>query len=338
MTPIKLKHRRGLWIGLAILIVPFGGLGLFLLITGCLEKTLWAVLIGGFISLFIFYFTIRCITLTPSLTVDERSITFNHWQTFNWEDLEEISDTVSTPIWLHQSSSIFGTFIQILSILSGGNASYGYSGNSYPITTLRFKNGKKKFIYDDNYVNAWQVKTFLQRVVLNKEPAVTFSDPGIIGIDLRAEDFIYFKGYQLLSLRGALAWFSISVLIAIVIIAFTPVSGDIKVSCFFFAVPFAPIILNLFFSISSSLYYFGISPRHLLVKKHNIPWRKSMYLFTEIKEIYVETDNALYIVPLHWEQKLYPAPTLREKDWVALIKALGEKGIIVTDRRINMFS
>ena len=319
------------------MVVPLGGLGLFLLITGCLEKTLWAALIGGFISLFIFYIGIRFIIGTPSLTIDEHSITFNHWQTFNWGDLEEISDTVSTPIWLHQSSSIFGTIIQILSIFSGGNASDGYSGNSFPITTLRLKNGKKKFIYDDNYVNAWQVKTFLQRVVLNKEPAVTFSDPGIIAIDLRSEDFIYFKGYQLLSLRGALAWFSMSVLIAIVIIGITPVSGNVKVWCLFFAIPFAPIILTLFFSISSSLYYFGVSPRHLLVKKHNMPWSKSMYLITEIKEIYLETDNKLHIVPLHWEEKLYPAPTLREKDWAALIKALAEKGIIVTDLRINMF-
>ena len=68
-----------------------------------------------------------------------------------------------------------------------------------------------------------------------------------------------------------------------------------------------------------------------------MPWSKSLYLITEIKEIYLETDNKLHIVPLHWEEKLYPAPTLREKDWAALIKALAEKGIIVTDLRINMF-
>ena len=79
--------------------------------------------------------------------------------------------------------------------------------------------------------------------------------------------------------------------------------------------------------------YFELSDTFLLVRNHNLIWRKRFYRLSDIKEIVFEQPEkmpvCLRIVTNDFESKQYPAGTLWNKDWRALKKILTEKNIPV---------
>lgn len=184
-------------------------------------------------------------------------------------------------------------------------------------TSLTFKNGKTKNIFDEMYANSWEIKLFLKQVVIEKNDFQK-ECPSKINFNAAENDFYQtFKGNQFISLRGILLWGMIGVFVYQ--FAYNEKPGTVGVGLLAFA-----FILSLLWIIlvSRQMYYFQVSSHYLVVRNHNLFWRKKIYNLADIKEIVFDTQgklpNCLRLITKDFKYKLYPAGTLRDKTWLAL--------------------
>lgn len=93
-----------------------------------------------------------------------------------------------------------------------------------------------------------------------------------------------------------------------------------------------------FFLNSYFMYYFKVSNSFFLIRNHNFFWVKKAYRIFDIKEIVYETQgnmpNCLRIITKDYRDKLYPAGTLRDKDWLNLKTTLESHKIKVRNECI----
>ncbi len=197
--------------------------------------------------------------------------------------------------------------------------------------TLQFKNGETKYIYDDMYSNAWEIKSFLKQVVIDKKEFIE-SNISQIDKDTAASDFYdTFKGNQLTSLRGIALWGLIGYIFYMFINSKRPVDiGDVL-----FVSSFS---LFWFIIFSYQMHYFQMSDNYFLIRNHNFFWKKKAYNIADIEEIIFETQgkmpNCLRIITKDFRNKLYPAGTLRNKNWLVLKDKLQAHNIKVRNECI----
>lgn len=241
----------------------------------------------------------------PKIRVTNESISFNE-KTLSFTDLEEITLSGKFP------------FRYILNHPMEG-------------AMLLFKNGTKKYFFDDMYSNSSQIKSFLEKTVLENEEYVviqnTFIRPDSIRFE-RAEDF---KGNQFTSLPGITLWGVVAFMFSIFIFngKFPTIEALIFFSCFG----------GFWFLFNSWLmHYFSLTENHFVVKNHNLIWRQHIYRLKDIKEVTFETQgklpNSLRVITKDFQNKLYPASTLRNNTWKKLEEKLTQRGIIVRNENI----
>lgn len=226
----------------------------------------------------------------PRIKVNAHSITINREEIF-WSDIVQIE-------------------------LVGKRRVRSIIGKDYlEAAAFILKNGETKIIFDDMYSNTWQIKSFIQMVVIDKMPFYT-SPATYIDKDALAFDFFdTFKGNQLTSLRGILLWG----FIIIIVFKFFLFSIPFNLKGLPYITGFSLIIFILF---SYQMYYFEVSDNYFVIRNHNFLWINKAYTIAEIKEIVFETREklpyCLRVITKDFKSNFYPAGTLRHDDWLAL--------------------
>jgi len=197
--------------------------------------------------------------------------------------------------------------------------------------SILFKNGVEKFIYDDMYSNTWQIKRFIDQVIIKKIEISETDEQTINQNNLRFEKEEIFKGNSLTSLRGISLWGLIGLFIWGM--AFKIDNPSLGLFLFFLGFSTFWFILH-----SWMMHYFGLTKEFLVVRNHNYFWMQKIYRIDEIKEIVYESQgqqpNCLRIITKDFKNKLYPAGTLRDKTWLYLKERLEKNGIIVRNESI----
>ena len=235
------------------------------------------------------YSLYRYLKNAPTIKLDKDFINFNS-QTFSLTDITKIELTGKRP--------------------------FKYAVN-FPMeaATLTFNSGETKYIFDDMYSNSWEIKSFLKQVVIDKKQFLQ-SNNSPIDKDAVASDFYEtFKGNQLTSLRGISLWGLIGLFVYMVINNKRPV----HIGSVLFV---SGSSLFWFIGLSFQMHYFQVSDNYFLIRNHNFFWKKKAYNIADIKEIVFETQgkmpNCLRVITKDFRNKLYPAGTLRDQNWLAL--------------------
>ncbi|OJJ15163.1 hypothetical protein BKI52_39545 [marine bacterium AO1-C] len=197
-------------------------------------------------------------------------------------------------------------------------------------TTFFLHNGKKVFIINALYRNTPLLKTALNTVKkqhLRGQP-----------IDIQKLEQHKLKqtsqqmpNYPLTKYSGDF-WFSIN---GIVIVLFTSmtlfwlivllITGGIGTSIFM-SLSFLPAVLS-----ARQLNYFYLGRYHLVVRNH--VWRPyiKVYHLEDIEEVVFdsvgESSDGIRIITKDFKAAFFPAGSLREKNWIELVKALRKRKI-----------
>ena len=197
--------------------------------------------------------------------------------------------------------------------------------------SILFKNGVERFIYDDMYSNTWQVKKFINQVVIKKIEVTETDIKPIHKNSLRFEKEELFKGNPLTSLRGISLWGLIGLFIWGII--FKIDNPSLGLFLFFLGFSVFWFVLH-----SWMMHYFGLTKEYFVIRNHNYFWMQKIYRIDEIKEVVYESQgqqpNCLRIITKDFKNKLYPAGTLRDKTWLYLKKRLESNGIKVRNESI----
>lgn len=192
-------------------------------------------------------------------------------------------------------------------------------------SALYFKNGTVKYIYDDMYSNSWEIKSFIKQIVIDKNDTFEITDSIIKELESHNEFFEVFKGNPLTSMRGITLWG------IIIFFAFIILSAKEITSLGIIIMP--PFLLFIVIVSSRLMHYFKVSKNYFVVKNHNFIWKQHIYKIADLREIVFETQgkqpNSLRVITNDFKSKLYPAGTLRNKNWLELKKNLEKKGIRV---------
>lgn len=252
-----------------------------------------------------FYTVYRYYRNAPNIRVDNQLISFNN-ETFSLADVQHIELT--------------------------GKRNFPYLF-SFPMeaATLRFKDGQTKYIFDDMYENAWQLKSYLKHVLVDKKSFTEQDTKQIEKSELESEWYDTYKDNQFTSLRGISLWGLVSFFAFMQLTkGKAPSSGG-----WIFLVVF-----GIFWFVFHSwlMHYFEVSQSYFVVKNHNLIWKKKAYRLSDIKEIVFETQgkmpNCLRVITKDFRNKLYPAGTLRDRTWLELKDKLESHNIRVRNECI----
>jgi hypothetical protein len=254
-----------------------------------------------------FFVVSRYYKLTPIITIDDKTISFNT-ATFSLADIQKIDLTGK------QNFPLWGKFLM-------------------EAATLYFRDGKTRFIYDDMYENSGALKLYLKQVVIDKEEYVA---PDVNEIKVSEPDNEYFdtyKGNPVLSSNGISMWCLLAVFIGGLFI----IGNKIPIG---FAIFFITIALVLFFHFSRLMYYFKVSARFIVVKNHYRVLKKEVYLVDDIREVVFESRRrmpiCLRIITKEFKSKLYPASTLSKSTWLELKACLEQNNITVRNECLSL--
>jgi hypothetical protein len=261
-------------------------------------------IIGVAIYVFAGYSLYRYIKNAPKITLDNDFITFNN-QTYSISDIKKVTFTGKRP---------FNYVVDF----------------PKEAATLTFKNNEIKYIFDDMYSNSWEIKLFLKQVVIDKK---NFGyNNSTIDKDAVASDFYEtFKGNQFTSLRGISLWGLIGFFTFMQLNNNRP--NTVALTIFLIGFSTFWFIANSYF-----MHYIQVSGNFLVVRNHNFFWMKKAYNIRDIKEIVFETQgkmpNCLRVITKDFRNKLYPAGTLRDENWLALKEKLESYNIKVRNECI----
>ncbi len=98
---------------------------------------------------------------------------------------------------------------------------------------------------------------------------------------------------------------------------------------------FIALMLSVYFGFGTLQYYFLVDEHELIVRNHFFPWYDRRFRLVEIRSAVIEGRSgmtiALRITMMDFECRAFIAENLREPEWKALAKRLGENGILVHD-------
>lgn len=146
MTTIISKRHAFNFYGILIFVsLFFGGIGSFILfeIADWSQKGKTDLAIGIFVYLFVLLFIYSFVRNTPAITLNEHYIKFGK-KSFRLKDIEEVKLTGK-----RYFRYIFFTYMEA--------------------TTLVFKDGTEKVIFDSVYSNSHKIKSFLKQVVIDEK-------------------------------------------------------------------------------------------------------------------------------------------------------------------------
>jgi len=198
-------------------------------------------------------------------------------------------------------------------------------------TAILFNDGRDKILFDDMYLNSYEVKSFLEQVIIKKQQFKINEPKKVTSSELRFENIEIFKGNQFTSLRGISLWGLFGVFTFLLIIKETNLKlGDVIFFCLFGTFWF---VLH-----SWLMHYFGLTKDFLIIRNHNFIWREIIYNYSDIKEVVFESQgkqpNCMRVITNDFRNKLYPAGTLRDKTWLEMKKKLEVKGVKVRNECI----
>ncbi len=249
---------------------------------------------------------IRYFKNSPIVSIDSSTIRFGNNEVYQLCDIKDVKITGKIPFPLIFDFPMEGT-------------------------TIHFKDGTRKLLYDEIYTNAWQLKSFLDQVVVEKK---AYKEPVHYrhskNIELGEPEF--FKGNPLISFSGIMVMVMTGFLILMVATIPQPAARGIF---FIFA---APIFIAL--AAASSMNYFGIAGEYLVVRHHFFVWKRHYYKLDDIKEIVFEqagrSPNILRLISHNFNTHMYAASSLWDKDWLALMARLQANGVVVRNECINL--
>lgn len=266
------------------------------------ESKNYVLLIFGILLFFVAIYTIyRYTKNAPNVVLEKKNIFVND-QKIDFEDIQNISLTGRK----HFPYLIFGYPMEGCSIL--------------------LKNGKVEFFYDNMYSNYWQIKSYLQKVFIDEEE-YKVEEIIVDNISVYNENFTTFSRSQLLNYNGILLW---SLLLPILYNLFFNEQKHLNLVGYFI-LSFFIIFWYVFFS--WLMHHFKISNKYLVVKNANFPWINKIYKFDDIREVVFETrdkmPNCLRVITKDFRTKLFPAATLRDKQWLEMKKLLEKNNVQV---------
>ena len=316
MTTITTKsHKLKFYLSIVFSFFFFCGLGTLMIWIFISElnrgdfikpKNYFMPVFGLLLYIMAFYTILKYLKNAPIISMDQNVIKFGSAEIYNVTDIQEVVLTGKNPFKFIFNFPMEGTLI-------------------------RFKDGTTKYFFDDMYSNTWELKLFLEQVVIKKKDFVYIENYRIDPSELRYEQVNYFKGNQFTCLRGALCWGIIMFFIYLIL------SRD-KIPPVGVLILFGFLGTALFVFNSWLMNFFGLSEDYFIIKNHNFIWKENIYRLTDIKEIVFETrdkmPNCLRIITKDFRNKLYPAATLRDKTWLELKRALEKEGIKVRNECI----
>lgn len=243
------------------------------------------------------YFIYKYFKNVPVIKIDERRISFNR-TSFLLTDIVDIQFTGK------HNFPLIGTYLMEAAM-------------------IQFKNGQTRFIYGEMYENSWLIRSYLKQVVIDKKD---FSAQGSYSnekSELDNEVYDIYKGNQFLTVQGIILWgFTAFLLFIALKVGVLPAFLFIAVFLSFF-----------FYNLSRQMNYFKLSDKFLVVKNHNLFWKKDVYGLSEIREVVFETRAkmpiCLRVITNEYGDKLYPGDTLSRRTWFAFKTQLENKGIKV---------
>lgn len=252
-------------------------------------KTFFLLIMGIACYALAVYSIYRYIKNAPTIILDEDFISFGN-TTYALTDIKKVTLTGKRP--------------------------FKYVGNlPMEAATITFRNNEIRYIFNDMYSNSWEFKYFLKQVVVDKNNYTEKKELSIESNETIIDTFEVFKGNQFTSFRGIILW------VLIIILIYAHFNNSIKKS-YGANIFLAGAGLFCFFLNSYFMYYFKVSNSFFLIRNHNFFWVKKAYRISDIKEIVYETQgnmpNCLRIITKDYRDKLYPAGTLRDTDWLNL--------------------
>lgn len=274
--------------------------------SGALETKSYFLPLASLCVYFIAFYTVyKYYKNAPIVELDEQAITIGK-QTFSWSDVKRIELT--------------------------GKWNFPFIG-SFPMEAfeIEFNDGTSKVIFDDMYSNSWEIKSFIQNVIIDKKDVKSINATKASINDTKFEPFDVFKGNQFTSFRGIMLW-GFMVFFAFILISKNRVP-ETKGLIFL-------VVMALFWFVvfSYQMNYFSCSKNFFIVKNHNFLWRNTIFKLTDIKEIVFETQNkqpnSLRVITKDFRNKLFLAGTLRDSNWLEMKRVLEKYNIEVRNECI----
>ncbi|WP_338378958.1 hypothetical protein [uncultured Flavobacterium sp.] len=269
-------------------------------------KTLFMLLFGIAVILMAFYTVWQYFRNSPTIKIDNHKITFNKNE-YLISDIKKVYLTGKMP------------FKYLITFPMEG-------------TRIKFKDNSVKYFFNDMYQNSWEIKYFLQKVVIEKgefsKPENNKIEPKLIRF-IKSEDF---KGNQWTSLRGISLW-GLIFFFLFMVFSKGKVSTNIN-----FWIGFLVFSFFWFYFNSWLMHYFSLDKDFLIIKNHNLIWKQDIYKISNIKEVTFETQgkmpNCLRVIEKNFKEKLYPAGTLSDEKWIEFKLKLEKNGVKVRNECI----
>jgi hypothetical protein len=316
-----------------ILIISISGVGIFtgigiMLILRFYEKLndendfTWSnIIFPFFIFLFVFYTIYYLLTNFPKITVDKIGIKFSIFlktEFYHWNEIEKIKIT----------GKEYLTFL--------------ISSMPMEATTINLKNGNKKIIWADNYINTSELRVIFERA----EKIITENKSEMNSLDFKINntknitkesDFrneTEFNGNHILSVNGIMFY---GFMIFVLFMIFQKPNEIVeKIDKIFFISIIGLILCSLF---SYQMNYFIVTDKLIIVKNTIWFWINKVYLIEDIKEIVIEQPHkssiSLRIITNDFSSKIYKAGSLRDKTWTKLKENLIQKKLNIRNETHN---
>ena len=263
------------------------------------------VLMGGAGAIFTFlglYSIRQYFKYAPIIKVEEHRI-FIGSNRYRLSEIEEIELTGKMPFRL------------IVSVPMEGAA-------------LVFRDQQVRFIFNSFYSNTWELKDYLEQTVIKKQEYRKTLIEKVKTSEIRGLAYTDFKALFLTSFRG------LGFLFYVVLFSYILLQNLFEPNLPLVGAILVLGLLGLKFH-SWLTHFFRLSDKFLIVRNHLFWYQKHIYRLSDIREVTFETQgrmpNCMRIITNDHRDRLFPAGTLRDKNWKALQKSLEEKGIKVRD-------
>jgi len=275
-----------------------------------LLKIIFAVIFSIIISTFLYYFVKLSFDDSPIIKLDKDKISFDGLA-YSLREIDKIEYTGKHRTEKH--------FLRI---------NYGEGARIY------FKDGTTRTILDNTYSNTHEIKLYLKETV--GKGGQTSTQKAKAEENLKnSTQFQEYKGYQFLSFSGVY----ILLIVGPAIYALLFKIEKLVMPNFLF---FTIAILLWTILCSYFLHYFRLSANHLVIKNHNLFWKKDTYNLSDIKEVVFEASisarfgaTGLRLITKDLKSKLYQADSLSNKKWLKLKSDLEKHGIRVRNECIS---
>ncbi len=241
----------------------------------------------------------------PNVEFNDEMVIVNH-KILLWSDIKEIN-------------------------LTGKHSIKGFIFLRLPMESLAltFNDGTTLIMLDDWYSNLWEIKSFIQDVIINKK---TNYETEEIQYELNKDNNQSYTIYQrnpIITGLGILLLLMVVSILGLCIYFHEKILENV-----FFLSWIGFIILFCLFFYTFLMSYFSISESYLVICRQYFFWKKKKYFkIDDINEIVIESNRNYYlrIITKDFKSYLYGAYTLSTKQWKEIISQFDQLGISVRD-------